>query len=37
MNAEQRDVVDAVLHHGRNVFFHGAAGTGADRSSCTLW
>ena len=28
MNAEQRDVVDAVLHHGRNVFFHGAAGTG---------
>ena len=28
MNAEQRKVVDAVLHHGRNVFFHGAAGTG---------
>ena len=28
MNAEQRNVVDAVLHHGRNVFFHGAAGTG---------
>ena len=28
MNAEQRDVVDAALRRGRNVFFHGAAGTG---------
>ena len=28
MNAEQRFVVDAALRRGRNVFFHGAAGTG---------
>jgi|TARA_B110000238_G_C16001747_1_gene384788 hypothetical protein len=28
MNRHQKSVVDSVLKHGRNVFFHGAAGTG---------
>jgi len=28
MNRHQKRVVDSVLKHGRNVFFHGAAGTG---------